>query len=770
MRYQVFVLAAGFMLLTCTPAHGQIEFPVFKKSTPQPQIPNQLTEENMPIIGVWQWNDMVLQPGGYKSTIEQVSMNSPFNLLIPFLRFPDKEVVDEVIHRQMVLAADYAVEHNIGLVPDLDLRSARRAFISSYPDELQEMLRLQEVKLEKKKSTETIIASIDNLNDHYAGGKIPPYNAVKNNVLRVYAYKNGTAGIEPKTLSDITQQCRIEIISEDSVRIIIPPAGKNQPHACAMVSFTLFYPDIFGPHLIEFQKQILQQYSDARLSGVCKDEWGFPPYFPRFYTENTYDFWYSKHSAEEYARKTGGRELLSDCLLMARPMKKKETERQVAVNNFMEMVLQRNILIENSFYDAVKEIFGKDAAVTVHPTWWPYPDFNEFKKNGLDWWGVKRDWAQTDEIVPFAARTALSKKWDSPLWYNMYYTMKLPVQVWSSSLAGGRINYLGFQTLYDKDLMRAENRIRLLNYISKTPLDCPVAVVFGHAAAVNWAGPYHNDVGMKLADTLWFSGYPADLIPTSEIENCSLKVDNEGWICYGKQKYSAVVLYNPEFEKSSTAGFFLRAAGGKTALFRIGNWTRDFDGNIIEGNNIFPSEMITAKDYKEAFPEIMSVLKERKIVMQTPARDTLDSRYFTLRGFNTISYFPPTTGSSRLIDGTVINVAGTNNISGDTILKEFEIGGNKVSFDAIGIAAVRLDLNGNPEAIAAGSLKSFRCGNIEINLNERLDLALWIDQNGQWRGVIQGLQGTVPQELLKITRNWKRIGLPEPPAKPAVNR
>jgi len=275
---------------------------------------------------------------------------------------------------------------------------------------------------------------------------------------------------------------------------------------------------------------------------------------------------------------------------------------------------------------------------------------------------------------------------------------------------------------------------------------------------------------MKLADTLWFSGYPADLIPTSEIENGSLKVDNEGWICYGKQKYSAVVLYNPEFEKSSTAGFFLRAAGGKTALFRIGNWTRDFDGNIIEGNNIFPSEMITAKDYKEAFPEIMSVLKERKIVMQTPARDTLDSRYFTLRGFNTISYFPPTTGSSRLIDGTVINVAGTNNISGDTILKEFEIGGNKVSFDAIGIAAVRLDLNGNPEAIAAGSLKSFRCGNIEINLNERLDLALWIDQNGQWRGVIQGLQGTVPQELLKITRNWKRIGLPESPAKPAVNR
>jgi hypothetical protein len=88
--------------------------------------------------------------------------------------------------------------------------------------------------------------------------------------------------------------------------------------------------------------------------------------------------------------KTGGRDLIADCLLMARPFKNKEIERQVAVNNFMEMILHRNIHIENCFYDDVKEIFGKDAAVTVHPTWWPYPDYNEFKKNGLDWWSVKK--------------------------------------------------------------------------------------------------------------------------------------------------------------------------------------------------------------------------------------------------------------------------------------------------------------------------------------------------------------------------------------------
>lgn len=762
MRYLVLVLTAGLLLLTASTAQGQLEFPVFKKTTAQPSIPNQLPEEYMPVMGVWQWDDRVLQPDGYKGIIEDVSMNSPFNLLIPFLRFPDKEVVDKDIHKQIILAADWAIEHNIGLVPDLDLRSAKRAFKNKYPEELQEMLRLQEVKLAKKNTTEIIVSGINNLNDHYAGGQIPSYNILKNNVLRVYAYKNSQFGIEPKTLDDITRACRIEVISEDSVKITMPPASKKRTHACAIVSFTLFYPDIFGPHLVEFQKEILQQYSDARLSGVCKDEWGFPPYFPRFYNENIYDFWYSKFSAEEYARKTGGRDLIADCLLMARPFKNKEIERQVAVNNFMEMILHRNIHIENSFYDDVKEIFGKDAAVTVHPTWWPYPDYNEFKKNGLDWWSVKRDWAQTDEIVPFAVRTSLSKKWDSPLWYNMYYTMKLPVQIWSSALAGGRINYLGFQTLYDRDVMRAENRIRLLNYISKTPLDCQVAVVFGHAAAVNWAGQYHNDVGMKLADTLWFSGYPADLIPTSEIENGSMKVDDEGWICYGKQRYSAVVLYNPEFEKNSTAAFFQKAAGGKTAVFRIGKWTHYFDGTPVENKNISLPGITTGNSYREVFPEIIKVLIENGVEAQSPARDTLDSRYFILRDFSTTSCFPPTTGFSRLIDGTMIHIAGTNNVSGDPIQSEFEVQGKKVSFDAIGVAAVRLDNNGNPEALAAGSLKSFRSENFEINLDERLDLALWIDQNGQWNGVVQGFNGTIPQELLRITRNWKRLGLPEP--------
>src|SRR5690606_30461259 len=107
---------------------------------------------------------------------------------------------------------------------------------------------------------------------------------------------------------------------------------------------------------------------------------------------------------------------------------------------------------------------------------------------------VKRDWAQTDEVVPFGIRTALAKKWNSPVWFNMYYRYGRPQgsehaddyeeELWSSALAGGRVTnlpHIGHKAVLASNFVRAETRVHLLNYIDPAPLNCPVAVVFGHA-------------------------------------------------------------------------------------------------------------------------------------------------------------------------------------------------------------------------------------------------------------------------------------------------
>jgi hypothetical protein len=284
----------------------------------------------------------------------------------------------------------------------------------------------------------------------------------------------------------------------------------------------------------------------------------------------------------------------------------------------------------------------------------------------------------------------------------------------------------------------------LLNFISKSQVDCPVAVIFGHTNAINWAGTGYADAGDSLADAFWKTGFYADLIPTSEIAASALTVDDEGYVRYSNQKYSAVVLYHPEFERPSTGEFFRKAAKGKTALYRMGNLSKDFDGVSFNGMSALPSEM-TPVDAKSCVKLVTAKLSELGILPQTAGTPA-----------------PPRSGQSRLIDGTVIMTAGEKDPAGDAIQKTITLKGLKVTFDAIGIAAVRLDKNGKLEAMAAGGLNAFMGGGIEIIMPTRADVALWKDENGVWQGVLQDFDGEVPEVLKKLCKNWIRLKVPEP--------
>ncbi len=90
------------------------------------------------------------------------------------------------------------------------------------------------------------------------------------------------------------------------------------------------------------------------------------------------------------------------------------------------------------------------------------------------------------------------------------------------------------------------------------------------------------------------------------------------------------------------------------------------------------------------------------------------------------------------------------------------VDGHQVHFDATGIAAVRLDDAGHVLALAAGGLKYFSAGELEIRLKQPVDLALWIGKDGKWEGVVQGWKGDLPPELVRLTEDWTRLAMPEP--------
>ena len=158
------------------------------------EISIRLPDNVMPVLGCWFWHTEQLEPFGYEKFLDRASIHSPYNLLTTTFRIPEKEITEADFQNQIKLAAEYAVQKGIPLVVDLDVRLARRAFQAKYPDELQEMLILQEVELPGKDAVETVTYSQD-LSDHYTF-RTTHYIPLSGRLQRVYAYNRTSEGID----------------------------------------------------------------------------------------------------------------------------------------------------------------------------------------------------------------------------------------------------------------------------------------------------------------------------------------------------------------------------------------------------------------------------------------------------------------------------------------------------------------------------------------------------------------------------------------------
>lgn len=714
-----------------------------------------------PGIACWFWSGEEFQPEGYKRFLDLYARHSAARLLTTSIRHP-VEVTDPKVHDQIQAAAEYARSRGMEMVMDLDVRLARGAFQVKYPTEMQEIVRLREISLTGTNDAVIAIEPI-NLGDHYTGFT-RGYESISARLLRACSYERTRHGIDPSSVRDISARVKVMQADAKGVRVSVPAAQDEAGRtACILAAFTLFTPDVFAPHLIQFERATLEQYRDVPLAGACKDEWGFPGRFePRID-----DVYFSPAMADAYNKRRPGHDLVRDLPLMVFGERGREAERIAAINHYQEMVWQRNAEVENAFYDGIKHVFGPHAMAATHPTWYPYPGKLEVFKNGLHWWAARRDLAQTDESTPFAARTALAKKWHSPVWYNMYYQDSLAAyeaDLWPHLLGGGRMNFHPIwphpwekltTSLLGGDLLRADARVRLVNFISTAPIDCPVAVVFGHPAALNYAGPGFADSGMVLADGLWAEGYYADLIPSSEICSGHLTLAPDGRVQYGPQRYAAVVLYHPQFERLKVAEFFSQAVNSnRTVIHSLGDWTTGFEGNPLPRVPL-PAGVIQPKDPADCVRRIVSCLRTAGIEPQTPAALRNNS------GFPS-SMAPPATGRSRLLDGTIILASGQHSVLGDLIQTNLNVGGHAVKIQARGVVAFRLDPSGKLTALAAGGLRSFNSPGFNLELPEAIDLACWMQEDGRWRGVLQGITGPIPPALLSVTRQWKNLALPVP--------
>jgi hypothetical protein len=731
--------------------------------------PRPAGNDGPPVIGAWFWSQAEQEPNGFRPFLDAVAECTPYTLLTTSCR--GREVVDPVQHDQMDKAVRYARSRGLRVALEVDIRLARQAFRAAYPDELQEELVLRCVPFADSQPAEVTFTGVDT-RDHM-NGRLPDYVCLTTRLVRVYSFRRGADGIDPASVVDITG-AGVSAVADGPRRLTVRVPHQPGREVCVIAAHTVLTPDVFAPHFLAFQRGIIRQYADLPLAGIMKDEWGFPP----DHTGNPgHDrYWFSSAMAAAYAQVSGGGDLVRDALLMCVGENGRDRERRAAVNRYRELCRSRNAAIEDDFYRAAKETFGRNAFVVTHATWTPYPGVQEFRKNGLDWWQATRDIGQSDETTPYACRTSLAKRWGYPLWYNQFYATTVKpylVELWADALSGGRLNV---HPLYPRPdlkagarddellrggLMAGMTRLRTLDFVSQAPLNCPVAVVFGHACAMNWTLPTYNDVGLGVVSALARQGYPTDLLPSSLVADRALRLDDEGFVCLGPQRYRAVVLYHPQFCGADEAAFFARAVKGSSAVFLVGDWTMDaaaapFDGVSRLGGGVrLCNDAFACAD---AVKGLLESLDEPRVTAWTGTVPCWGQP-------GTSMATPPTDGHSALTDGTYVRVAGSTDPAGDPIRETFRWQGHEVTVDAVGVVAIRFAKDGRVAAFAAGGLQRLETDSLKLELPERTDLAFRTGPDGRVRGLIQGSSAAMPlpPALRSLTADWQRLGVPSRP-------
>ena len=718
---------------------------------------------------------------GWRGLIDLLARHGMYNLVTVTMRLKGHAITEPETRALFGRLVAYARARGLEVALDLDPRLARGAFRRRYPNELQRVVYLQRCVLREGEAAFAI--QPEQWSDHMTGLGTP-YRVEAGRFVRAVAWRLDRNGaVAPASRQDVSGRVEVKTAGVEGVSGLVSGV-RDAEEVAVLAEFSLFTPDVFSPHLVAYQRELLEIYADLPLRGVVKDEWGFPPTVQSMRAHRS--FWYSDFYADAYQRDAGGRCLLDDLILMAVPVAGCESERLAAINRYMALNLRRQAEIEEAYYHAAKEVFGPDTLVTKHATWYPYIDEREFHKNGLSWWVARRDIAQTDEITPVSAALGMAKKFGSANWLNEGYS-EFPEHyrrnIWRYAVAGGRMvfhalyptvngqpsdpcdpNHSEHALLLTRELLQAECRVRLLNFITTAPLDSAVAFVFGHENVMNWAGEGYLDYGEDLSLDLWRHGYAVDLYPSTELASGTFAITDDGWLRVGCQRYHMLVLYRPNMSPAETAAFLRSRPITRTALVVMGGWTHDDQARPLDGLSLLPDGFRQMALAPGTLADLMSVLQASGAPTQPP----LEEPYLLFRSEQI--GLPAPRGVSRLVDGTQVWISATETSdAGDAIQRILEVDDVALEVAAAGLFAARVDAAGNLAALAAGGLSRVGGGGFDLTLPEPLDLALWRNAQGTWHGVVQGL-GTLqlPEPLRPLAADWRFLSVPpsfEPPCR-----
>lgn len=719
------------------------------------------------------------EPEGFKPFLDAIGNRAAFDMLAVSSRLTQSESISPEAIAFHENAARYAWEkYGVRLLPDSEIRLSRKAFHAEFPEKSLWRIRFAEAEQGAGESI-ALVLSDSAIGDHYSHNYRYEVLSVKG--VKVWSFAKTESGlVDPASVRDATSEAKWITEAEKPGWIQLVLDGTEVQEArfiCAAARFEYLYPDVYAQEALDFERRLFEAHANVPAGGLVKDEWGFLPCHETVPMKD--HFWYSDSMAEAYAEKTG-RVLTDDLFLMhlAQDGAEAVERRTQAIDDFNRMNFARLLKFEEQVYRISRDLFGKDAMVATHPTWHAYPNVQEFRKNSLFWWRHPRDFAQTDEYVPFACRTGMSKR-EGNVWFNEFYANDVEpylYEEWTCAAAGGRQNIhpfccssenprrtkenFGALPILDSGVEAVRVKTRLLSFKTNAPLFSPVAVVFGHWGCQNWNRPEFGNLteALNICDFFATRGIPADLIPSSEAREKTLanapcwRLNERGFLQYGAQEYRLLVFY-AETSSDEQDFAFLRELNqtGKTRI-------------VSAPGRVSP----------EGIEEILAPCLEDSELLDV-GRQTPWKLEAHLNGDRNRHTHPGMEAFSRRLDGTFVwTRASAASPTGEPILLENEsVASNDlaktflITARANGLLACRFGEDGELEALTAAGLTLFRCDGatpFPIVLEKPADIVLWKDENGRWQGIFQDVKNVVPDALADMPVVWRFLQKPiDPP-------
>lgn len=656
-----------------------------------------------PQILYWKWNDELLDEKVLEEKAYDIIKRSTFRdiAIAPHsMTKPEASFHSPVMQALVRKVNEIFTANGRRVIIDADMRHPLEygSFFEKAPEKFVYQARLYQLDLDQDGKAEIQVAKEDRTKhtsfNHLFG--LSKVSSLEAHIAGAWCFTAlDDLYFESETVCDLKNLSALEQ-RDDALFWVINAGTENAgKRAIAYIQHKMPGPDRLSDEYLQCQMELIESLRDIPLFGITTDEWGIPQIIESGVTPSLY----MTEETRRLYREHCGRDLYNDLLYFHySPVDDRGTSIFV-VNKYIETLRARITQGDAMIYDKIKEVFGKDAFVGFHPTWYcaPYGFAVETMHNGMDWWQVKRDYSQTDERVMMPIRLAMARGASQPIWYNMWYSQRtLDIrtyykETWVNARFGGRTDYLGYEC-YEPGVVytfREKGRLEMLslmdesvirlNDFQKTLPDSRVLMVFGMEGFTNWQVYDHGVTAISpnmkghreallLAGGIFEQNVLLDLVPTSEIDRGTLRVE-DGKIKYFDHDYDAIVVAYPN-GITADALDFIKTCAKLTKNF-IGVGACEYLNDGTKCSYAF-DDVEKTYDYK---PDPAQVAKDL-LAMGVKANMTANSCTFE--------------------DGSVIvTTDGVLNLF-NPLETEFELDGHKVVFKGKDFLAIRLE-NGKPD-------------------------------------------------------------------------